>query len=64
MTTMLEYFKMILRKVSFDRSLFEKELRKAISRLLEPEIPQLKEWCFANFSVRYRVVLNRCFSQA
>jgi hypothetical protein len=55
---------MILRKVSFDRSLFEKELRKAISRLLEPEIPQLKEWCFANFSVRYRVVLNRCFSQA
>ena len=58
---MLEYFKMILRKVSFDRSIFEKELRKAIIRLFEPEIIQLKEWCYANFSVRYRVVLNKCF---
>jgi len=61
MTTMLEYFKVILRKVSFDRSLFEKELKKAINRLIEPEITQLKLWCYHNFSVRYRIILNKCF---
>ena len=61
MTSMLEYFKVILRKVSFDRSLFEKELRKAISRLVEPELSELKAWCFKNFSVRYRIILKNCF---
>ena len=59
---MLEYFKLILKKVSFDRSLFEKELKKAIGRLVGPEITELKKWCYANFSIRYRLVLNRCFS--
>jgi hypothetical protein len=58
---MLEYFKMILKKVSFDRSLFEKELKKAIARLVSSEIEDLKNWCYQNFSVRYRLVLDRCF---
>jgi len=58
---MLEYFKMILKKVSFERSLFEKELRKAIARLIEPEIKELKTWCYQNFSVRHRIVLDKCF---
>ena len=58
---MLEYFKMILKKVSFDRSLFEKELRKSIARLVASEIEQLKQWCYQNFSVRYRVILDRNF---
>jgi 16S rRNA A1518/A1519 N6-dimethyltransferase RsmA/KsgA/DIM1 with predicted DNA glycosylase/AP lyase activity len=31
MTSMLEYFKMILKKVSFERSLFEKELNVQVS---------------------------------
>jgi len=61
MTTMLEYFKMILKKVSFERSLFEKELKKAIARLVGPEIKELKEWCYQNFSVRHRTVLDKCF---
>jgi hypothetical protein len=61
MTSMLEYFKMILKKVSFDRSLFEKELKKAIARLVSSEIEDLKNWCYQNFSVRYRLVLDRCF---
>ena len=61
MTSMLEYFKMILKKVSFERSLFEKELKKAISRLVGTEIKELKDWCYQNFSVRHRVVLDKCF---
>jgi hypothetical protein len=62
MTSMLEYFKMILSKVSFDRSLFEKELKKAVTRLVGPEVQDLKNWCYQNFSVRYRVILDRTFA--
>ena len=35
---MLEYVKTILKKVSFDRYLFEKELFKAIKALVKDEI--------------------------
>ena len=35
---MLNYFKKILEKVSFDRNLFEKELRKAINSLIAEEV--------------------------
>jgi hypothetical protein len=62
MTSMLEYFKMILKKVSFDRSLFEKELRKAVARLVGSEVQELKNWCYQNFSVRYRLILDRTFA--
>lgn len=63
MATMLEYIKMILQKVSFDKGLFEKELRKAIAMLIPEEIKQLKSWCYEQFGRMYRVVLNRCFSR-
>ena len=42
--TMLEYYKTVLQKVSFDVKLFSKELKKAISRLLPDEIEELKKW--------------------
>ncbi|WP_372946318.1 hypothetical protein [Muriicola sp.] len=42
--TMLEYYKMVLQKVSFDARLFSKELRKAISKLLPYEIEELRHW--------------------
>ncbi len=41
---MLEYYKTVLRKVSFDAKLFSKELQKAISKLLPFEIEELKHW--------------------
>ncbi len=40
----LEYYKEILDKVSFDASLFRKELEKAFTALSEFEILKLKEW--------------------
>jgi hypothetical protein len=43
-TSMLEYFKIILDKVSFDRKLFRKEYRKSISRLSKDEAIELKQW--------------------
>jgi len=60
---MLEYIKMILEKVSFDKNLFEKELKKAIRSLLPEEIVQLKSWCYDTFSSLYLSVLNKCFSR-
>lgn len=47
---MLEYCKTVLAKVSFDKSLFEKELKKALQSLIPEEIKQLREWCYSNFS--------------
>ena len=41
---MFEYTKTILKKVSFDPSLFCKELEKAIKRLLPYEIEELRIW--------------------
>lgn len=43
-TNMLEYMKIILRKVSFNRSLFRKEYRKSLTRLTKPEASELKKW--------------------
>lgn len=61
---MLEYIKTILLKVSFDKMLFEKELRKAFKVLVKEEIQQLKNWCYDQFSGMYLMILNRVFSKA
>ncbi|MBC6613103.1 hypothetical protein H8B15_19425 [Hymenobacter sp. BT507] len=60
---MLEYTKTILSKVSFDKFLFEKELRKALRTILPEEVAQFKEWCYAQFAKVYRAILNRVFGQ-
>lgn len=59
---MLEYFKTILSKVSFDRFLFEKELRKAIRALVTQELTEFKEWCYSQFGSRYPLILNKSFN--
>jgi len=41
---MFEYTKTILSKVSFDPTLFGKELNKAMDRLLPYEVEELKVW--------------------
>ena len=61
---MLEYIKTILVKVSFDRMLFEKELRKALSLLVTEDLTELKNWCYSQFAGVYPVVLNRVFATA
>ena len=59
--TTFEYIKMILSKVSFDRKLFEKELKKGIKRLVQHEVKELKKWCYSQFGELYRGVLNKVF---
>ncbi len=58
---MLNYFKKVLTKVSFDARLFEKELRKAIKQLIGDDLRELKQWCYSMFGNQYEAILNRCF---
>lgn len=58
---MLEFKKNVLKKVSFDLTLFEKELRKATKWLLEEELQELRRWCYQNFSKEYHLIVDRCF---
>lgn len=60
---MLDYVKMILLKVSFNKALFEKELRKALKMLVPTEVPDFRSWCYQQFSRIYRKVLKRVFSE-
>lgn len=64
MKKMLNYFKSILTRVSFDALIFEKELRKAINSLIGEEVQELKAWCYANFGNQHENILNRCFVAA
>lgn len=59
---MLEYFKTILSKVSFDKKLFEKELLKAINQLIADELKDFKKWCYEQFENVHGPILNRCFA--
>jgi hypothetical protein len=43
-TTFLDYYKMVLDKVSFDRHLFVKEYHKAVDRLSANEVADLNAW--------------------
>lgn len=58
---MFEYSKEILTKVSFDKSLFSKELQKAITWLKKDERKMLMVWCLATFGHRYSDVIAAAF---
>lgn len=61
MSKMLDLSKQILTKVSFDRSLFRKELIKAYNILISEEKGVLKIWCLATFGNMYRdVIIEVC----
>jgi hypothetical protein len=58
---MLDYTKIILQRVSFDETLFEKELRKSLTDLIKEEVLELKRWCIENFA-HYHHVIQKTFS--
>ncbi|TXC85061.1 hypothetical protein FRX97_00110 [Luteibaculum oceani] len=60
---MLDLIKKVLQQVSFDPKLFEKELKKGISRLKQKnEIQQLRQWCHEKFHHQYGGIINNCFA--
>lgn len=60
---MFELSKQILQKVSFDRSLFKKELRKSIQWIKPNERVQLKAWCLVTFGHLYRDIILEVFDK-
>lgn len=58
---MLELSKKILAKVSFDRRLFRKELKKAVSWVHKDELILLRAWCIATFGHIYAEVIAEVF---
>jgi hypothetical protein len=50
---MLAYSKGVLSKMSFDITLFKKELSKAYKNLLEEEVEELMKWVAENFGSQY-----------
>lgn len=54
-TSFLDYYKLVLEKVSFDGQLFDKEYFKALSVLSEHEKTQLERWLkVKGFNPEYR----------
>jgi hypothetical protein len=58
---MLKYTKTILSKVSFDKDLFKKELKKSVKFLKKEEIIALQAWCVINFGAAYHDVISEVF---
>ena len=56
--TMLRFCKAVLQKVSFDKILFKKELKKSISWLNKEELIMLKIWCLSTFGKHKDIILD------
>ncbi|RLD23221.1 MAG: hypothetical protein DRI54_07635 [Bacteroidetes bacterium] len=59
---MFEFSKKILSKVSFDRILFKKELKKAIHWASPSERTLLKIWCLSTFGHLYQAEILEAFN--
>jgi hypothetical protein len=55
---MLKFCQTILQKVSFDKDLFKKELRKSAGLLNKHELILLKIWCLTTFSDYKNVIIE------
>ena len=55
---MLEFSKTVLRSVSFDKSLFKKELRKSAMWLSKRDMLKLKIWALATFSQYNYIIID------
>lgn len=58
---MLKYTETVLQKVSFNKDLFKKELKKSMRWLKKDEIIVLQTWCVLNFGSIYMDVINEVF---
>lgn len=61
---MLKYCKTVLQKVSFNRDLFRKELRKSIHWLAHEDALMLKAWCIIQFGSLYSDLIRDVFENS
>jgi hypothetical protein len=59
--TMLEMYKEVLTKVSFDRLLFRKELQKAIRWIKGEDLETFRRWCVNQFGNLYHDIIISSF---
>ena len=59
--SMLELSKQVLKRVSFDKNLFRKELSKSIRWVKPDEKLVLKVWCLTTFSPVYKEIITETF---
>jgi len=60
---MFELTKKILKNVSFDSFLFQKELNKALKWITDAEeMQRFREWCIVEFGTLYPVIIKNAFS--
>ncbi len=59
---MLEYTKLVLQKVSFDKSLFAKELKKSLQWLKSNEVMVLQAWALSTFAA-YSDIIKEVFEK-
>lgn len=59
---MLKYTEMVLQKVSFNKDLFTRELKKSLKWLKRDEAIILKSWCVLHFGSVYSDVIHDVFS--
>ena len=55
---MLSFSKSVLQKVSFDKGLFKKELKKSVAWLNKQELLTLKVWCLSTFGTHKDIILD------
>jgi hypothetical protein len=55
---MLRFCKTILQKVSFDKNLFKKELKKSTRLVNKKEQMVLKIWCLTTFTNYKEIILD------
>jgi hypothetical protein len=61
---MLEFCKTVLKRVSFDRQLFARELTKSFSWLPHDEALALKSWALATYSSKHTQLILTAFATA
>ncbi len=60
----LDFSKKILRAVSFDKALFQKELRKILKWLNNTdEVQKFQEWCIVEFGAKYPKIIQTTFAK-
>lgn len=60
---MLELTKKILRGVSFDPQLFQKELYKAKKWITDAEeVKHFQDWCIREFGAKYPKIIKKAFA--
>ena len=58
---MLEFCKSVLQKVSFDHSLFQKELNKSIQWVSQAEVENLRLWCIEPYGSKHGIIIQQAF---